>query len=286
MGMTYTTTVLVAGASGVFGRHLVEALDLARHRVKTLGRGSDNDISAYLLDREQLMHAITGHQADVVVHAATALRKVPLRERDMAATNQLRITGTRNLIEAASAMGATRMIAESMAFGYGFGDHGSQPLTEDDRFGQAPGVPHALKAKEEMTFEFGVGGVALRFGLFYGPGATESIVKLLNRRMLPIVKSPFVLPWVELRDAAAATVAAIEHGHPGEAYNIAEPVSKGFGAKVRAIAEAYHTPTPFSIPLWTVRPFSYLHTLLSTNLTLDSGKAERDLGWKPGHATL
>ena len=204
----------------------------------------------------------------------------------MALTNKLRITGTRNLIEAAAAMGATRMISESMAFGYGFGDHGPHPLTEDDRFGDDPGVPHALKAKEEMTFEFGVGGVSLRYGLFYGPGATEAIVDMLNKRMLPIVKSPFVLPWVDLRDAAAAVVAAIEHGRPGEAYNIAEPASKGFGAKVRAIAEAYHTPTPLSIPLWMVRPFSYLHTLLSTNLTLDVGKAERELGWKPGHASL
>ncbi|HZM82458.1 MAG TPA: NAD(P)-dependent oxidoreductase [Candidatus Limnocylindrales bacterium] len=279
-------TVLVAGASGVFGRHLVNALGQARYRVETLGRGSDNDISADLLDREQLMNATTGHQADVVVHAATALRKPPLRERDMRLTNHLRITGTRNLIEAASAMGATRMISESMAFGYGFGDHGPHPLTEGDRFGDDPGVPNALKAKEEMTFEFGLGGVALRFGLFYGPGATETLVKMLNKRILPVVNSPFVLPWVELRDAAAATVAAIEHGRPGEAYNIAEPVSKGFGAMVRAVAEAYHTPTPLRIPLWMVRPFSYLHTLLSTNLTLDVGKAERELGWKPRHDSL
>lgn len=90
-----------------------------------------------------------------------------------------------------------------------------------------------------------------------------------------------MLSWVELRDAAAATVAAIEHGRPGEAYNIAEPVSEGFGAKVRAIAEAYGMPKPLTIPPWMVRPLSYLHTILSTNLTLDVGKAERELGWKP-----
>lgn len=204
----------------------------------------------------------------------------------MALTNQLRITGTRNLIEAASAMFATRMISESMAFGYGFGDHGPHPLGEDDPFGNHPGVPDALKTKEEMTFGFGSGGIALRFGLFYGPGATEEIVKMLNRRMLPVVHTPFVLPWVELRDAAAATVAAIEHGRPGQAYNIAEPVSKGFGAKVRAIAEAYHTPKPLRIPLWTVRPLSYLHTLLSTNLTLGIAKAEHELGWEPRQISL
>jgi nucleoside-diphosphate-sugar epimerase len=284
--MTDKLTVLVAGAGGIFGRHLVNALDQAGYGVKTLGRRSDNDISADLLDRDQLMHAATGHHADVVVHAATALRKPPLRERDMALTNRLRVTGTRNLIEAAAAMGATRMIAESMAFGYGFGDHGPHSLTEDDRFGDFPGVPNALKAKEEMTFEFGVGGVALRFGLFYGPGATEQMVKMLNRRMLPIVNTGNLLPWVELRDAAAATIAAIERGRPGEAYNIAEPIPKGFGAKVKAIAEAYHTPTPLTIPLWMVRPLSYLHTMLSTNLTLDVTKAERELGWKPCHASL
>jgi nucleoside-diphosphate-sugar epimerase len=137
-----------------------------------------------------------------------------------------------------------------------------------------------------MTFGFGAGGISLRFGLFYGPGADEQIVKVLNRRMLPVVKTPYVLPWVELRDAADAVVAAIEHGHPGQAYNIAEPRAEGFGAKVEAIAKAYHTPAPLTIPLWMVRPFSYLHTMLSTNITLDVSKAERELGWKPRHASL
>jgi nucleoside-diphosphate-sugar epimerase len=280
------TTVVVAGASGVFGRHLVRALEQAGYRVKSLGRGSSNDIPADLLDRTQLMNAVTGYQADVVVHAATALRKPPLRERDMEATNQLRLRGTRNLVDAAQVMGATRFVSESMAFGYGFGDHGQRPLTEDDRFGGPGRVQAALKAKEEMTFSFGSGGVVLRFGLFYGPGATEEIVAMLRKRMLPVVNSPYVLPWVELRDAAAATVAAIQHGRPGEAYNIAETEPMGFGAKVRRIAEAYATPKPLTIPLWMVRPMSYLHTMLSTNLVLDVTKAGRELGWEPRHRDL
>jgi nucleoside-diphosphate-sugar epimerase len=60
----------------------------------------------------------------------------------------------------------------------------------------------------------------------------------------------------------------------------------GFGAKVRRIAEAYATPKPLTIPLWMVRPMSYLHTMLSTNLVLDVTKAGRELGWEPRHRDL
>ena len=50
----------------------------------------------------------------------------------MRATNVLRTTGTANLLRAAIAAGARRFVAESMAFVYGFGDHGTRPLTEAD----------------------------------------------------------------------------------------------------------------------------------------------------------
>ncbi|WP_117211842.1 NAD-dependent epimerase/dehydratase family protein [Allorhizocola rhizosphaerae] len=272
--MTDTKTVLLAGASGFFGRRVSEALHQAGYRVKSLGRGPANDISADLLHRAELIQAIKGHQVDVVVHAATALRKPPLRERDMAPTNALRIEGTRNLIEAARALGATKFISESMVFGYGFGDHGPRPLSEDTPLGTGP-VQDAIRAKEEMTFEYG-NGVALRFGLFHGTGgATEEIVSLLRKRMLPVVKSSHLLPWVELTSAARAVVAAIEHGRPGEAYNIADE-HMSFGARVQAIADAYKTPKPLTIPLWMLRPMSYLHTMLSTNLIVDTTKA---VGW-------
>lgn len=273
-------TVLIAGGTGVFGRHLVTALRNAGHSTLSLGRGSGNDIIADLLDRAALLRAVEGHHADVVIHAATALRKPPLRERDMAATNALRLAGTENLLAAAHIVGATKIIGESMVFRYGFGDHGNRPLAEDEPSAKGS-VPEALQAKEEMISA--AGGCSLRFGLFYGSGGTEEIVAMVGKRMLPVVKSGNLLPWVELSDAAAAVVAAISHGRPGEAYNIADRTPMSFGAHVEAVATAFRTPRPFKVPLWLLRPMSYLHTVLGTNLQVDISKAERELGWKPAY---
>jgi nucleoside-diphosphate-sugar epimerase len=49
--MTTDRTVIVAGASGVFGRHVSRTLHEAGYQVLGLGRGSVNEISADLLDR-------------------------------------------------------------------------------------------------------------------------------------------------------------------------------------------------------------------------------------------
>ena len=122
-------TVIVAGASGVFGRHVTRTLGAAGYRVLGLGRGAANAIRADLLDRDALLRAVAGQQADVVVHAATALRKPPIRHRDMYGTDDLRVAGTRNLIEAARIVGARRWIGENIVFGYGYRDFGDRVLT-------------------------------------------------------------------------------------------------------------------------------------------------------------
>lgn len=130
-------SILLAGASGVLGRHITHALTEAGHKVTGLGRGRDNGVRADLMDRDAVLRAVDGQHFDTVIHAVTALSKAPLRHRDMYATNALRIEGTAHLIEAAQATGARRFVAESMVFGYGYGDHGDRELTEDDTFDRA-----------------------------------------------------------------------------------------------------------------------------------------------------
>ena len=81
------------------------------------------------MGRDALLRAVGGRHFDTVIHAATALRKAPMRHRDLYATDALRVEGTRYLIEAARATGAQRFIAESMVFGYGHGDFGDHVTT-------------------------------------------------------------------------------------------------------------------------------------------------------------
>ncbi|GGO85443.1 NAD-dependent epimerase/dehydratase family protein [Wenjunlia tyrosinilytica] len=282
--------ILLAGASGVLGRHLERAFTAAGYRVTGLGRAPDNDVSASLLDRDALLMAVDGMAFDIVIHAATALREAPMRHRDMAATNWLRIEGTENLLAAAKATGARRFVAESMVFGYGFGDHGDVVITEEG----TPFGPHgrhsrlerhiaAMRTKEELTFTAeGIEGIALRYGLLYGQGATDAIVELLRKRTLPVPEDRGrVLPWAELGDAARATVAAVERGRPGEAYNIVDDVPRGFGGHVRAVADTLGLRRPMTVPVWMMRPLAYAHAMMTTTLRVSNGKAQRELGWTP-----
>ncbi|MFJ6758814.1 NAD-dependent epimerase/dehydratase family protein [Streptomyces sp. NPDC091273] len=289
MGMNETKNVLLAGASGVLGRHVTEALTRADHTVIGLGRGAGAGVRADLMDRDGLLRAVDGLAVDTVVHAATALRKAPARHRDMFATDDLRVTGTRNLMEAARAVGARRVIAESMVFGYGYRDFGDHVITEEtDLFGPTgdPAVERHLegmRVKEALMLGAGdIEGIALRFGLFYGAGATETLVEMLRGRRLPAVADQGrVLPWVDLADAGRAVALAVEGGRPGHAYNIVDDTPMGFGAHVRTTAEAFATPKPMSVPAWLMRPASYAYRMVRTNMRVSNAKAKTGLGWTP-----
>jgi nucleoside-diphosphate-sugar epimerase len=280
-------TVIVAGASGVFGRHITRTLGAAGYQVLGLGRGAANEIRADLLDREAVLRAVDGRKADVVVHAATALRKPPLSHKGMYGTDDLRIAGTANLVEAAGVVGARRFVGENIAIGYGYRDFGDRALTEDDPFGVTDPDKsfdrhlEGMREKERLPLAGGLEAVSLRYGLFYGPGATETMVEMLRKRQLPAFNDHGrVLPWINLVDAASAVLAAIEHGRPGEAYNIVDDSQVGFGGMIKAIAATFHTPKPITVPTWMTVPMPYLHRMTVINLRVSTEKARRELGWK------
>ena len=280
-------TVLLAGANGVLGGHMARALTAAGHKVIGLSRSEQNGgVAADVLDRSRLLRAVEGLHADVVVHTVTAQRKPPTRHRDMALTDSLRVEGTSNLLDAAVVVGARQFVVESIATGYGYEDFGDRVLTEADEFAP-PGRTRqmekhlrGMRRKEQQAFSAeGIDGIALRFGLLYGQGGTEALVAMLRKRKLPAPSGHGVLPWVNLRDAASATVAAIERGRGGEAYNIVDDGPIGFGDHVRAVAEAFGTPKPMTIPLWMMRPMGFAYATARSNIRVSNAKAKRELGW-------
>jgi nucleoside-diphosphate-sugar epimerase len=294
VGMTTNMTVIVAGGSGVFGRHVIRTLTGAGHNVLSLGRGGANDLRADLLDRDGVLGAVSGVRADVVVHAATALKKPPLAHKGMHTTDDLRIAGTRNLLEATRVVGARRFIGENIVFGYGYRDFGEHVLTEADPFGVTDRdrafARHlvAMREKERLANAAdGIDAVSLRYGLFYGEGGTETLVEMLRKRRLPAFNDHGrVLPWINLVDAATAVLAAIDHGRPGEAYNIADESQLGFGGMVRVTAKAFGTPRPMTVPTWLTVVAPYLHRIATISLRVSSEKAHRELGWKPAYPTV
>src|SRR5262249_9768621 len=186
--------------------------------------------------RRAFMPHFKSFAPDAVIHALTAIPKPgPLRASDLKATNKLRVVGTRYLLEAAIAAGARRFVVESIAFIYGYGDLGSEPLTEDAAPARTAPQPEllpslrALADEEAQVVEANragrIEGIALRFGGFYGPGAGAEIMRSMQKkRLLPVISGAGSRggPFIHISDAASATVAALYRARPGESYNIAD----------------------------------------------------------------
>jgi len=288
--------ILLAGASGVFGSVLTPALVKAGHEVVGLTRTQNGvraveamgagAIVADVLDRRQLLAAVEGEHFDAVISQLTALKKAPMRNKDMHLTNVLRVTGTENLMAVAKATGATRFLTQSMIFGYGYGDLGAAPITEDAYFGPSPRKSfaehgEAMLRNEQIAFsEPGIDGIALRYGLFYGGPATSAYVEYLQAGKLPLVKAG-TASFVHLADAASATVAALERGRGGEAYNVVDDTPTAFSNVTLQIAEEFHTKKPRTVPAWMTKPMPYLNAFITGRYLISNAKAKKELGWAP-----
>lgn len=295
--------VLIAGASGALGTPLTRALVAKGHDVFGLARSPESmkhltrlgaqPIQANVMDRDDLLRAVKDIQADAVIHALTALKKTPLRHQAMYATDALRDGGTANLLAAARQVGARRFVAESMTLGYGYGDWGEQVITEDAPFAPAGSSSQlerhvaAFRSLErqirEATRAGWIEGIALRYGYFYGPVSLAPVLEGLRHRSLPLPDGGrAITSWIYLEDAAAATVAALERGKAGEAYNIVddEPVrNQDFFA---LLCQQAHLPKPLALPAWMMHPLAPLATdFFATSMRVSNAKAVRELGWKP-----
>ena len=284
--------VLIAGATGAVGRPLVRMLAEGGHEVFALTRSRGPVPGATLvvadaMDQANLLAAVDGLRLDAVVHQLTALKKVPTREGLMAATNALRTEGTTNLLAVAGATGAHRFVSQSFFGGYGFRDHGAEPLTEDAPFGE-PGGPYprtiaAMRSAEEQIFTAeGVEGISLRYGGFYGPGSVDGMLEALRRRRLPVARGG-VAPWTYVEDAATATVAALEHGRGGRAYNICDDEAASWLDAITELARVFEVPRPMVVPGALVRLMApYVGALMTrTSMRLSTARARKELGWKP-----
>jgi nucleoside-diphosphate-sugar epimerase len=212
----------------------------------------------------------------------------------MAATNLLRTTGTRNLLELARQAGARRFITQSIVFGYGYADHGTVPLTESSAFGAAkegPTAPHveAMAVNEQLVrSDPEIEGIALRYGLFYG-GDADSMGAMLRARKVPVpAKGGGSLPWIHLDDAVTATLAALERGRPGAAYNVVDDQPATWREMMSAAAARYGAPPPRALPGWLIRLAApYVASMvLDTSMHVSHELAREELGWAPDHRTF
>jgi nucleoside-diphosphate-sugar epimerase len=298
--------VFVAGASGTMGRPLVRQLLAAGHHVTGMTRHEQRAVKIRkagasavvcdVFDAATLESAVVEAAPEVVVHQLTSLPpRLDYKAKDdpLAPTNRLRSEGTRNLLAAAKAAGARRLVAESVAFLYA--PEGSWVKDEEaPLFKGAPapfgGAVAALTDLErQVTGAQGIEGVVLRYGWLYGPGTyfdrdgsqTEEALK----RRVPIVgKGTGTFSFIQVEDAATATVAVVEKGPPGT-YNVVDDEPAPMREWVPAFAEAVGAKPPRRAPVWLTRLIAGSAAAeTATQLRgASNAKAKRELGWQPSY---
>jgi nucleoside-diphosphate-sugar epimerase len=287
--------VFVAGATGAIGARLVpqlverghEVIGTARtpERARRLENQGAEPVVLDLLDRRAVHAALLAARPDAIVHQATALSGGPDTrhfDRSFAATNRLRTEGTDALLAGAEAAGIRRFVAQSYA-GWPSGRSGALVKTEEEPLDPdpLPDMRETLGAIRHLEHRVvGAGGLALRYGGFYG-SLDDVQLEPVRKRKLPVVgDGEGVWSFVHLDDAAGATVLALEHGDPG-VYNVVDDDPAPVREWLPALAEAIGAKPPRHVPAWLARTLAGdVGVALMTQVRgASNGKAKRELGW-------
>jgi nucleoside-diphosphate-sugar epimerase len=293
--------VFVAGAGGAIGRPLVTQLVERGHEVVATTRKREklDALRAFGaeavvmdgLDAGSVAEAVARAKPDVIVHQMTALAGASdLKHFDdtFAITNDLRTRGTEHLLAAAHAVGVRRFIAQGYA-GWPYPRSGAPIKSEDEPFDRNPPAPamrrtlDALIRQEDLIRSASLDGVVLRYGSFYGPGASDELVELVRHRKLPLVgDGSGVWSWIHIADAAAATVAAVE-GRATGVFNICDDDPAPVSQWLPYLAEALGAKAPRKVPAWLARLVAgdTVVAMMTQIRAASNEKAKRELGWKP-----
>ena len=91
-------------------------------------------------------------------------------------------------------------------------------------------------------------GLVLRYGILYGPGASDDIVGLVRKRRLPVIGGGTgVWSFTHVTDAASATAIAAERGRPG-LYNVVDDDPAPVAEWLPYLAETIGARPPWRVP--------------------------------------
>ncbi|MFI0412220.1 NAD-dependent epimerase/dehydratase family protein [Actinomadura sp. 3N508] len=123
----------------------------------------------------------------------------------------------------------------------------------------------------------------LRFGNFYGPGASEMLLEAVRKRQVPVVGGGTgIWSFIETTDAAAATFAAIERGAPG-VYNVVDSDPAPVSEWLPYLADLLGAKPPMRVPAWLGRLLAggFIVAQMTEWRGSSNAKARKELGWEP-----
>jgi len=294
--------VFVAGGTGVVGKLLVPGLIAAGHEVTATTRSPAKadqlkqqgaaPVIVDGLDREGVIKAVEEAQPEVIVHQMTSLTSMKsFRNLDatFAVTNELRSRGTDHLLEAARQAGTRRFIAQSFT-GWPNSRSGGPVKTEQDPLDPDPlaGTAQSLAAirhLEEAVPEGVPEGLVLRYGVFYGHGASDRMLEAVRKRQLPVIGGGTgIWSFTEAADAASAAVAAVTRGAPG-IYNAVDDEPAPVSQWLPFLAASLGAKPPMNAPAWLGRLLGgeMIVSWMTQGRGASNAKARRELGWTPAY---
>jgi 2-alkyl-3-oxoalkanoate reductase len=246
------------------------------------------------LDRAMVTAAVLDAAPEVIIHEMTALADMrSLRNMDkvFAATNELRVKGTDNLLAAAATAGTRRVVAQGYT-GWPNERSGGPVKTEDDPLDtRLPSSTArslaAIRYVEEAVPRGVPEGIVLRYGSLYGPGASQILVDMVRKRQLPVIGGGTgIWSFIEVTDAAAATLAAVERGAPG-VYNIVDDDPAPVADWLPYLAQVAGAKPPLRLPSWLggILAGELVVAQMTTVRGSSNAKARKELGWAPKYAS-
>jgi 2-alkyl-3-oxoalkanoate reductase len=286
--------IFVAGASGAIGTRLVSQLAARGHDVTGTCRSAGHagrlrELGAEvvvldLLDTRAVRSAVLAAEPEAIAHEATSLANASMGrnlDRAFAPTNRLRTEGTDALLAAAREAGVRRFVAQSFA-PYRYAREGGPVKTEPDPLDPAPPAKAretnaAMDYLDKAVTE--AGGIALRYGGFYG-AANDGLIGPVRKRQFPIIgDGSGMMSFVHLDDAAAATVLALEHTASG-VYNVVDDEPAPVRDWLPVLASALGAKPPRHVPAWLGRMvMGEGLTMMTEARGASNAKAKAELGW-------
>jgi GDP-4-dehydro-6-deoxy-D-mannose reductase len=296
--MSAPTRILVTGADGFVGRHLLRTLRATFPSAFLVGcarelkiEEADLTLPLDLLDPDSIAECLAEAKADAVIHLAAAT-VVPDSFADPMATWRINVDGTlilaRTLLKTAP---ETLLIYISSAETYGLTFQRGQPLDEDAPF--APANPYAAsKAATDLALgEMALRGlrvIRMRTANHTGPGQSDALVVPAFARQIarieagkqePVIKVGALDRWrdfLDVRDVCAAYAAALNHDMaPGTALNIASGTPRRIGDVLDALIARSNVPVEVRTDAARLRPTDVV------SAAINPARANAALGWAP-----
>jgi GDP-4-dehydro-6-deoxy-D-mannose reductase len=287
--------VLVTGAAGFAGSHLVEHL-AGRHELAGWGRSTPPPELARLLtwtqldllDRDRVRQAIGALRPEVIYHCAGAPHVGESWRRTTEPLAQNVLT-THYLFDAVRRAGVScRMLITGSGMVYAPSD---SPLTEDDPIG--PSNPYALSklAQEQLGWrcwmEDGIEVVLTRAFNHTGPRQRATFSAAGFARQVALVERGAIEPLIkvgnldaqrdftDVRDVVRAYALLVECGTPGSVYNVASGVARPIRAVLDGLVERSRVPLQMVVDPERLRPSD------TPVLVGDASRLRTATGWTP-----